>query len=338
MLFCKRRFTFPNNQTRMFSANGYRSLFQRIRCSQCPFGRFAPLLFQLDLRTKVERFENRTRTAINQLTSSSSKPFWWISSGTGSLLTFTSSAASAASASFFSFFIAFFFFFTIFVWRFERNHGRNYIVHQLYKMHLLSSGSNHRLLHHVQILFREFSGFEKLQSILHLCTTPIRDKRGKGQSFAEPAAWGTRQKTRRVFRRNSRCARPAHTCWPSSGWSCPCSSPPPGQWTSSGRADRTLASLLHKAQNFIARRLISLERLPFVLSARNRAFSAPRIWMVEAGYLARFVRLPAFEIRRAPTCTKWIVDATNSKNNWLSHRAIDEQGQIFMYVGVKFFR
>merc|ERR1712078_720898 len=40
--------------------------------------------------------------------------------------------------------------------------------------------------------------------------------------------------------------------------------------------------------------------LPFVFKARNRAFSAPRIWTVEAGYFARFVRLPACEIRRAP--------------------------------------
>ena len=33
----------------------------------------------------------------------------------------------------------------------------------------------------------------------------------------------------------------------------------------------------------------------------NRAFSAPRICTVEAGYLARLVKLPAWEIRRAPT-------------------------------------
>lgn len=37
----------------------------------------------------------------------------------------------------------------------------------------------------------------------------------------------------------------------------------------------------------------------------NRAFSAPRICTVEAGYLARFVRLPACEMRRAPTCEEW---------------------------------
>mmetsp|Transcript_32959 Transcript_32959/g.94823 ORF Transcript_32959/g.94823 Transcript_32959/m.94823 type:complete len:234 (-) Transcript_32959:20-721(-) len=40
--------------------------------------------------------------------------------------------------------------------------------------------------------------------------------------------------------------------------------------------------------------------LPFVFSARKSAFSAPRICTVDAGYLARFVRLPACEIRRAP--------------------------------------
>lgn len=34
----------------------------------------------------------------------------------------------------------------------------------------------------------------------------------------------------------------------------------------------------------------------------NKAFSAPRICTVDAGYLARFVRLPAWEMRRAPTC------------------------------------
>ena len=33
----------------------------------------------------------------------------------------------------------------------------------------------------------------------------------------------------------------------------------------------------------------------------NSAFSAPRIWMVLAGALARFIRLPACEMRRAPT-------------------------------------
>ena len=33
----------------------------------------------------------------------------------------------------------------------------------------------------------------------------------------------------------------------------------------------------------------------------NNAFSAPRICTVEAGYLAKFVRLPAWDIKRAPT-------------------------------------
>ena len=33
----------------------------------------------------------------------------------------------------------------------------------------------------------------------------------------------------------------------------------------------------------------------------KRAFSAPSIWTVEAGYFARLVRLPAWEMSRAPT-------------------------------------
>ena len=37
--------------------------------------------------------------------------------------------------------------------------------------------------------------------------------------------------------------------------------------------------------------------LPLVLSARKSAFSAPRIWTVEAGYLARLVSEPACETR-----------------------------------------
>mmetsp|Transcript_107338 Transcript_107338/g.269216 ORF Transcript_107338/g.269216 Transcript_107338/m.269216 type:complete len:217 (-) Transcript_107338:757-1407(-) len=39
---------------------------------------------------------------------------------------------------------------------------------------------------------------------------------------------------------------------------------------------------------------------PLVLRARKRAFSAPKICTVDAGYFARFVRLPACEISRAP--------------------------------------
>lgn len=38
-----------------------------------------------------------------------------------------------------------------------------------------------------------------------------------------------------------------------------------------------------------------------VLIALNRAFSAPRIWTVEAGHLARLTRLPAWQISLAPT-------------------------------------
>ena len=48
--------------------------------------------------------------------------------------------------------------------------------------------------------------------------------------------------------------------------------------------------------------------LPFVLSARNSAFSAPRICTVDAGYLARFVREPAWEMRRAPTISPMSAD------------------------------
>mmetsp|Transcript_43892 Transcript_43892/g.136606 ORF Transcript_43892/g.136606 Transcript_43892/m.136606 type:complete len:219 (-) Transcript_43892:591-1247(-) len=40
--------------------------------------------------------------------------------------------------------------------------------------------------------------------------------------------------------------------------------------------------------------------LPFVFRARKSAFSAPRICTVDAGYFARFVRLPACEMSRAP--------------------------------------
>lgn len=41
--------------------------------------------------------------------------------------------------------------------------------------------------------------------------------------------------------------------------------------------------------------------LPFVFNALNNAFSAPRIWTVDAGYFARLVNEPACEIKRAPT-------------------------------------
>mmetsp|Transcript_83872 Transcript_83872/g.234054 ORF Transcript_83872/g.234054 Transcript_83872/m.234054 type:complete len:254 (-) Transcript_83872:494-1255(-) len=39
---------------------------------------------------------------------------------------------------------------------------------------------------------------------------------------------------------------------------------------------------------------------PLVFNARKSAFSAPRICTVEAGYFAKFVRLPACEMSRAP--------------------------------------
>lgn len=39
----------------------------------------------------------------------------------------------------------------------------------------------------------------------------------------------------------------------------------------------------------------------FVFKARKRAFSAPRIWTVLAGCLAKLSKLPAWLINRAPT-------------------------------------
>ena len=41
--------------------------------------------------------------------------------------------------------------------------------------------------------------------------------------------------------------------------------------------------------------------LPLVFKARKSAFSAPRICTVDAGYLAKLVREPAWEIKRAAT-------------------------------------
>jgi len=40
---------------------------------------------------------------------------------------------------------------------------------------------------------------------------------------------------------------------------------------------------------------------PLVLIALNNAFSAPRIWIVDAGYLLKFVNEPAWDINLAPT-------------------------------------
>ena len=36
----------------------------------------------------------------------------------------------------------------------------------------------------------------------------------------------------------------------------------------------------------------------------NNAFSAPSICTVDAGYLAKFVKEPACDIKRAPTCIR----------------------------------
>ena len=38
-----------------------------------------------------------------------------------------------------------------------------------------------------------------------------------------------------------------------------------------------------------------------VFKALNNAFSAPRIYIVDAGYLAKLVKLPAYDINLAPT-------------------------------------
>jgi hypothetical protein len=40
---------------------------------------------------------------------------------------------------------------------------------------------------------------------------------------------------------------------------------------------------------------------PLVLRALKRAFSAPRIWIVDAGYFERLVRPPAWAINFEPT-------------------------------------
>lgn len=40
---------------------------------------------------------------------------------------------------------------------------------------------------------------------------------------------------------------------------------------------------------------------PLVFKALKRAFSAPKIWIVEAGYLAKVVKDPAWEINLAAT-------------------------------------
>lgn len=47
----------------------------------------------------------------------------------------------------------------------------------------------------------------------------------------------------------------------------------------------------------------------------NKAFSAPKIWTVDAGYFAKLVRLPAWEIRRAPTYI-WNNTVIGGANTW----------------------
>ena len=42
-------------------------------------------------------------------------------------------------------------------------------------------------------------------------------------------------------------------------------------------------------------------RVVAVITDLNKAFSAPRICTVDAGYFAKFVKLPALEISLAPT-------------------------------------
>ena len=56
-----------------------------------------------------------------------------------------------------------------------------------------------------------------------------------------------------------------------------------------------------------------------VFRARNRAFSAPRIWIVDAGHLARFTNEPECEMRRAPTISPISADrlgATLCMRSW----------------------
>mmetsp|Transcript_87519 Transcript_87519/g.272234 ORF Transcript_87519/g.272234 Transcript_87519/m.272234 type:complete len:377 (+) Transcript_87519:554-1684(+) len=60
--------------------------------------------------------------------------------------------------------------------------------------------------------------------------------------------------------------------------------------------------------------------LPLVLRARKSAFSAPRICTVEAGYLARFVRLPACEMSRAPMISPMSVERFGATRSILALR------------------
>jgi hypothetical protein len=59
-------------------------------------------------------------------------------------------------------------------------------------------------------------------------------------------------------------------------------------------------SVQDEVQTVICKSTFKLKIMaPF--SNLKSAFSAPRICTVDAGYFARLVRLPAWEIRRAPT-------------------------------------
>lgn len=57
---------------------------------------------------------------------------------------------------------------------------------------------------------------------------------------------------------------------------------------------------MNEADNKKVPNMYAVKHLPYL----NRAFSAPRICTVDAGYLAKFVRLPAWAISLAPTWIK----------------------------------
>jgi len=85
-----------------------------------------------------------------------------------------------------------------------------------------------------------------------------------------------------------------------------------------------------------------------VLRARNRAFSAPRIWTVDAGCLASDTSEPAWAMRRAPTSSPtravrlgamaamrlrkysyssvryWVIEMTWSARRWMWSRSESE--------------
>ena len=51
----------------------------------------------------------------------------------------------------------------------------------------------------------------------------------------------------------------------------------------------------------------------------NNAFSAPKIWTVDAGYLAKLVRLPAWEMSLAPTFIKLNIQRRLYLSNFLCY-------------------